>query len=234
MRSLVASRGIVRHRRRSSLARSVAGAWFPDPTAAILFAAAIALAAMMAPALAGDDVGSTSVVIRTVNVEAEGGVRRVGPGESVHQSDVIATADASASEIVFRDDTVVAVGPNSRLTLDRFVFDRDPALARFAMTTSKGVFRFSSGNLASESYVIRTPTVTIGVTGTAGRGAREGVRLANCWLTTTAYPDGRILPPGPPPDWAVTSVKGLDGLLAQAEAGTPGGKRRASTRCDLR
>ncbi len=200
-------------------------------------AASIAATAMIAPVVAGGEVGKTTVVVRTVNVEKDGNVRRAGLGGYVEQSDVIETADGSASEIVFLDDTIVAVGPNTRLTLDEFVFNSDPALGRFAMTSDKGVFRFDSGNLAKGAYVIRTPTVTISVGGTAARGAREGARLVDCNVSATAFPDGTIHAPVATPDWAVSKVTEFDGLLARAksEAGDDGpNPGRASTRCSFR
>ena len=147
--------------RRRGPARLGLGASFRYPAAAFLFAAAVGLTAMMAAVFADEGIGSTSVVVRTVTAEMDGDVRRLAPGENVRQNELIETADASASEIVFLDDTKVAVGPNTRLTLDSFVFDPDPARGRFEVTTDKGVFRFDSGNLANESYVIRTPTVML-------------------------------------------------------------------------
>ena len=163
-------------------------------------AASIAATAMIAPVMAGGEVGKTTVVVRTVNVEKDGNVRRAGPGGYVEQSDVIETADGSASEIVFLDDTIVAVGPNTRLTLDEFVFNPDPELGKFAMTSDKGVFRFDSGSLPNGAYVIRTPTVTIGVVGSAARGTREAARLVDCSVSAIATPDGAIQGPVATPE----------------------------------
>ncbi len=162
---------------------------------------------------------------------------RLARGERVRQNEVIETADSSASEIVFLDDTIVAVGPNTRLTLDEFVFNPDPALGKFAMTSDKGVFRFDSGSLAKGAYVIRTPTVTIGVGGAAESGARGGARLSDCRASATAYPDGTIHAPVATPDWAVSKVAELDGLLARSKSGAGDGgptTGRASTRCSFR
>ncbi len=118
------------------------------------------------PALAAENVGNTSVVVEKVTGEMAGDVRRLSQGGNVHQDEVIETAPASASEIVFRDDTKVTLGPNTQMTLDSFVFDPDPGRGKFAINAAKGVFRFVTGNLAKDSYVIRTPSVTVGVRGT--------------------------------------------------------------------
>ncbi len=213
--------------RRRGPARLGLGASFRYPAAAFLFAAAVGLTAMMAAVFADEGIGSTSVVVRTVTAEMDGDVRRLAPGENVRQNELIETADASASEIVFLDHTKVAVGPNTRLTLDSFVFDPDPARGRFEVTTDKGVFRFDSGNLANESYVIRTPTVTIGVGGTARSGAGNAVMVVDCMLSTTVFSDGTMLPPGPPPEWAVASMQELDDVLEEAETETGYGRRES-------
>jgi hypothetical protein len=200
-----------------------------------VLAASIAFAA--ASDVAGGEVGTTSVVVRTVIVERDGNVRRAGPGGYVEQSEVIETADGSASEIVFLDDTIVTVGPNTRLMLDEFVFNPDPALGRFAMTSDKGVFRFDSGSLAGGAYVIRTPTVTIAVGGPAESGARGGARLVDCRVAATASPDGTIRAPVATPDWAADRVTELDGVMARSISGAGDGgpnTRRASTRCSFR
>ena len=117
-------------------------------------------------AVAGQEIGSTTVVIKTVTGAMAGDVRQLALKDGVHQNEVIETDVSSASEIIFLDDTKISLGPNTRLSLDNFVFDPDPARGKFVLTTVKGVFRFVSGNLSNESYEIRTPTVTIGVRGT--------------------------------------------------------------------
>ena len=125
-----------------------------------------ALVVMSAPVLAGDEIGSATVVVRAVTGEVEGEVHQLAPLDDIYQNETIETALSSASNIVFLDDTRISLGPNTRLTLDKFVFDPDPERGAFVMTTVKGVLRFVSGNLAKESYQIRTPTATIGVRGT--------------------------------------------------------------------
>ena len=208
--------------RRQVLARAGLAASFLYPAGAILLAATVLLAGDAAPVFAGEDICSATIVVEKVTGELNGDVRRLARGERVRQNEVIETADSSASEIVFLDDTKVALGPNARLMLDRFVFDPDPARGKFAMTTDKGVFRFRSGKLAKGSYVIRTPSVTIGVGGTAGGDARAVARSEDCKLvSTTVFPDGTMLPPGPPTDWAVAEVQELDEKLGHSaeEAG---------------
>ena len=154
----------------SRLAGTRLGVSFRSAVSAVLVAGAAMLAAMLAavtaPLFAGEEIGSTTMVVKKVTGEMAGEVRPLVVKDNVHQDEAIETSVSSASEIIFLDDTKITLGPNTRLKLDHFVFDPDPARGKFVLTTVKGVFRFVSGNLAKESYVIRTPTVTIGVRGT--------------------------------------------------------------------
>ena len=192
--------------------------------------------------LAAEQIGNTTVIIKTVTGEIDGAVYRLGTKDDVHQDEIIETAVSSASEIVFLDDTKISLGPNTRMTLDQFVFDPDPKRSKFVLTTVKGVFRFVSGNMAKESYVIRTPTVTIGVRGTVFTSvtrddgttvvvlqclqqnpseitieslAGEVAILDRCGLAITVFADGSVSESGPPPDWAVSLLEELDELVGE-------------------
>src|SRR5262249_55901054 len=87
-------------------------------------------------------------------------------GDGVFQNEIIGTNDVSSSQLLFLDETTLTVGPNSNVTLDEFVYDPRPGASKVTMTIGKGVTRFVTGVLQSNSYEIRTPTATIGVRGT--------------------------------------------------------------------
>ena len=80
---------------------------------------------------------------------------------------MIETEEDSATEVVFIDETKLALGPNSSILIDKFVYDPMPDKASFVATATSGVFRFVTGNLPKKSYTIHTPTATIGIRGTA-------------------------------------------------------------------
>ena len=67
---------------------------------------------------------------------------------------------------MFLDSTNLAVGPTSRIVLDRFVYEGDPNAEKVAVGLAKGLFRFTTGNLDKKAYTITTPTAAIGVRGT--------------------------------------------------------------------
>lgn len=111
-------------------------------------------------------IGNTSVVLRTVTGTLDGADRQISLNDDVYHNELVETAASSATEILFLDQTKLALGPNSSLVLDSLVFDPDPAKSSFITTTTKGVFRFVTGNLPKKSYTIHTPNATIGIRGT--------------------------------------------------------------------
>jgi FecR-like protein len=87
-------------------------------------------------------------------------------GIDVFQNEIIRTGDKSASRVRFEDNTDLAIGAGSEVTLDRFVFDPDPNKSQVALSIARGVARFTTGSLPKSAYKITTPTATIGVRGT--------------------------------------------------------------------
>lgn len=111
-------------------------------------------------------VGITSVIVKTVTGILEDDVRQLAYQDDIYHNETIETFDESATEITFIDDTLISLGPNSKITLDRFVFDPNPDLSSFVATISTGALRFVSGKLPDKAYTIHTPTATIGIRGT--------------------------------------------------------------------
>ncbi len=118
------------------------------------------------PLFGEPSVGITDVVVKTVTGILEGDVRQLAYKDDIYHNEIIETFDESATEITFLDDTLLSLGPNSKITLDRFVFDPNPDASSFVMTITTGALRFVSGKLPSKAYKIHTPTATIGVRGT--------------------------------------------------------------------
>jgi ferric-dicitrate binding protein FerR (iron transport regulator) len=110
------------------------------------------------------DVGVASAV--TNRVQGSVGARSLKTGDRVFQNENIETGADSRSQLLFRDETVLNVGPESRVTLDRFVYDPARGGSGAALSVARGALRFISGNMPSQSYEIRTPAGSIGVRGT--------------------------------------------------------------------
>ena len=125
-----------------------------------------ALVSIQAMAVEKTTIGNARTVVKTVTGTLEADLRRIQFLDDIYHNEIIETGDDSATEFVFLDETKLALGPNSRLVLDRFVYDPEPGKASFVMTATAGVFRFVSGKLPKRSYEIHTPTATIGIRGT--------------------------------------------------------------------
>ncbi|MDK9706937.1 MAG: FecR family protein [Desulforhopalus sp.] len=87
----------------------------------------------------------------------------------IGQGDTIKTGKASSAGIIFEDDTVVSLGPNSEMAIANFLFD--PVDKKLSLITRlvKGTFCFVTGQiakLAPKNVTFETPEATLGVRGT--------------------------------------------------------------------
>jgi hypothetical protein len=90
-------------------------------------------------------------------------------GTAVHQNDVVETGEDGALGLTFIDNTTLSLGPRSRITLSKVVFNPDKGDYAFVAQLAKGTFMFVSGGiakLAPKAVEISTPTATIGIRGT--------------------------------------------------------------------
>jgi hypothetical protein len=124
------------------------------------------LAASLASAQPQQNIGIAAAVKDRVTGSLGAQERQLARGDGVFQREVIGTNDTSSSQLLFLDETTLTVGPNSNVTLDEFVYDPRPGASKVTMTIGKGVTRFVTGVLQTNSYEIKTPTATIGVRGT--------------------------------------------------------------------
>ena len=91
-------------------------------------------------------------------------------GDPVFTDEIVRTGVDSATKLVFRDSTNLALGPRSRVVLDRFVYDPSQPSEGLGVTLAKGLFRFTTGSLQKSAYTVTTPTAVIGVRGTVFDG----------------------------------------------------------------
>jgi hypothetical protein len=132
-------------------------------------------------ARAQESIGSTAVAQNQVTREFAGASGALSVGDTVYLNEVVRTGVDSLAKLVFVDSTNLAVGPISRVTLDRFVYQGTPSAEKVAVNLAKGVFRFTTGSLDKRAYTITTPTAAIGVRGTVldidARSAQTRVTL---------------------------------------------------------
>ncbi len=127
---------------------------------------------------ASEKVGE-AVLIRTT-VTGDGGTLSVR--SPVHRDERVRTSSTGLGEFVFRDGTKFAVGWNSSVVIDKFVFDGSKSAKDLTIKAAKGSFRWISGGSPSSAYKINTPAGTVGIRGTAldifvGAGGKTAVVL---------------------------------------------------------
>jgi hypothetical protein len=127
---------------------------------------ALGLTLVARGAAAQQAIGSTRIVQNEVTRELSGAAGPLSVGDSVFRDEVVRTGSDALAKLVFLDSTNLAVGPTSRVVLDRFVYEGDPNAEKVAINLAKGLFRFTTGNLDKKAYTITTPTAAIGVRGT--------------------------------------------------------------------
>ena len=116
---------------------------------------------------AGDAVGYAAAVRPEAQASLGGGAMCTpAVGAAVSMQDRFRTGAGGRIDLVFRDGSAITIGPNSELTLDRFVFDREADRGELAVSVAKGVFRFIGGRISKTRPVrFRAPTAVIGIRG---------------------------------------------------------------------
>ena len=132
-----------------------------------LLIAAITALFMTQPALA--DIGRVKNVTSGVEVIRDGRTITARPGLRLEVGDVIRTGRRGRVGITMSDDTRMAMGPNTRITLTEYTYDRRRQTGRSVTSVNRGRLGITSGNITRsgrDRMRVRTPTSTLGVRGT--------------------------------------------------------------------
>jgi hypothetical protein len=99
-----------------------------------------------------------------------GGVsQKIAAGDRVLQGDVLTTGADGSVGITFADNSMMSLGPDSRLSLDQFAFDTTTHEGAFDSSLSSGTLAVKSGQIVKqtpEAMKVRTPGALLGVRGT--------------------------------------------------------------------
>lgn len=105
----------------------------------------------------------------SAHVEREGRKQAAQPGDKLFSKDRIVTAADGSVGITLRDDTMLSVGPNSTMSLDKFAFDSTTHRGTLQATVKRGTLGVISGKLSKQSpnaVQFNTPSAILGVRGT--------------------------------------------------------------------
>ena len=119
-----------------------------------------------APAWAQTNIGQTSDAHNEVSNETSGASSKINVGDPVFRNEAVRTGADSTAKFVFLDSTNLALGPTSRVVLDKFVYEGSSSGDAVAIKLTKGLFRFTTGVLDKKDYKITTTSAAIGVRGT--------------------------------------------------------------------
>ncbi len=130
--------------------------------------AAVAAVFLVAGSAAAE-IGRVKSIVGGVAVD-RGGQRVVAaPGVQLEPGDVLITDRDGRMGIAFIDGTRFALGPNSRVTLTSFDYDRTRQTGSFVTSVDRGSLGVVSGLIAKshrDAMRVRTPTAMLGVRGT--------------------------------------------------------------------
>lgn len=118
---------------------------------------------------AADHAGIVKALSGEVTVTRGGNAVKAVPNFRLQEGDLVQTGPGGKAGLILDDDTVISLGPNSRVALTGFAFH--PAEKKLSLVARiyRGTVSFLSGQiakLAPHQVRIETPGATVGVRGT--------------------------------------------------------------------
>jgi hypothetical protein len=151
----------------------------PGPARKLILAL-LGAATFTAPALAAVKVGEATSI--TLTVTGQGGA--MAKGSPIHRDERIRTNASGVGGFQFEDGTKLAIGPNSSVVIDNYVYGGGSTARKLTLGATRGALRWISGKSDHKAYKITTPSGTLGVRGTAfdiyvGRNGLTAITLLN-------------------------------------------------------
>jgi hypothetical protein len=127
------------------------------------------LLSVLAGTVLAQDVGQVKVTKGEVHVEREGARIPATVGMPIRQADRLVTGADGTVGVTFADNSLLSVGPNSALAVDKFSFNPSTHEGQFDASLQRGTLAVISGKMVKQSpeaMKIRTPASILGVRGT--------------------------------------------------------------------
>jgi hypothetical protein len=108
-------------------------------------------------------------MVTKVQNQAQIGTTTAVVGTPVHMSDSLRTGANGRMSVTFRDKTVLTLGENARVVIDRYVFNPDESAHEVVLNATRGALRFAGGRLTELSkpkITVNTPVAAVAVRGT--------------------------------------------------------------------
>jgi hypothetical protein len=152
-----------------------------------LFIAATALAAE-------DPIGNVKTITGKVSILRNNIPITPSVGETIFLNDILRTGQDSSIGVVFKDDTLVSLGPDSRLLISKFLFSPAENKLSIVVRLFRGTLVYLSGiiaKLSPEAVKVETPVASIGVRGTKFAVKVEG-NDQNATAEQNAIPSSKL------------------------------------------
>ena len=120
-------------------------------------------------ATAAETVGIMKTVNGSARLERGTTVINAVVGIAVEAGDRIVTSSSGSVGITLKDDTLLAIGPGSAITIENFAFDQTTYAGSLAVRIVNGTLRMITGLIARQSpsaVRVLTPNAIIGTRGT--------------------------------------------------------------------
>src|SRR5262245_13687439 len=123
------------------------------------------LASAFGAARAAESVGSVTKVQNPAQI---GGATAV-VGSPVHMNDRLRTGANGRLQVTFRDNSLLTLGENANVVVDRFAFNPQQSKGEVALSATRGAFRFAGGKIEqmqTKKVTVSTPQAALAVRGT--------------------------------------------------------------------
>ena len=120
-------------------------------------------------AKAEEAIGTIKTLKGSAVIERSGRTLDASLGNEVYRQDRILTSADGSVGVLFLDDSRVAVGPNSAISLEQFAFDPSTHDGRFNVSMQKGTLSAIAGKLTEKTpgaMTVKTPAAILAVRGT--------------------------------------------------------------------
>lgn len=118
---------------------------------------------------ASAEIGRIKSSIGTATVQRSGNNIPAATGQALLPGDWLETGKDGRISLTFVDNTRFAVGPNSRIELSKFEYDKTRQQGSFVTQVERGSLAVVSGRISKsgrDAMQLRTPTSLLGVRGT--------------------------------------------------------------------
>ena len=114
-------------------------------------------------------IGIVQKVSGPVSIARQGQTISASVGQEIFENDILQTGRDGSMGVVFSDDTLLSLGPESQVVVDQYVFAPRQGKFSIVLRMLRGTAAYLSGlisKLAPESAHFETPSASIGIRGT--------------------------------------------------------------------